>query len=79
MQIQLGFFYRYYFQSNLQFFHRLLKRKNNAHPIDLYGFEIDDEWELCTKELVQEKDPELYDLLTDPQYKLATILPDGAY
>ena len=22
----------------------LLKRKDNAHPIDLYGFEIDDEW-----------------------------------
>ena len=41
--------------------------------------DIDHEWELCTKELVQEKDPGLYDLLTDPQYKLATILPDGAY
>ena len=22
----------------------MLKRKNNTHPIDLYGFEIDDEW-----------------------------------
>ena len=22
----------------------LLKRKNNSYPIDLYGFEIDDEW-----------------------------------
>ena len=41
--------------------------------------EIYPEWELCTKELVQEKDQELYDLLTDPQYKLATILPDGTY
>ncbi len=40
---------------------------------------IDDEWELCTKELVQEKDPEIYALLTNPQYKLATILPDGTY
>tara|TARA_Y100000310_G_C20252911_1_gene609952 strand:- start:4 stop:660 length:657 start_codon:yes stop_codon:yes gene_type:complete len=41
--------------------------------------DIDHEWKLCTKELVQEKDPELYNLLTDPQYKLATILPDGTY
>ena len=41
--------------------------------------DINNEWELCTKGLVQEKDPELYSLLTDPQYKLATILPDGAY
>ena len=22
----------------------MLKRKNNDHPIDLYGFEINDEW-----------------------------------
>ena len=31
------------------------------------------------KKLVQEKDPELYGILTDPQYKIATILPDGTY
>ena len=40
---------------------------------------INGEWELCTKELVDEGDHELYHLLTDPQYKLATILPDGTY
>ena len=25
----------------------LLKRKNNSHPIDLFGFEINDEWVGC--------------------------------
>jgi len=37
------------------------------------------EWKLCTKEKVMSQDPEIYALLTDPQYSLPTILPDGAY
>ena len=41
--------------------------------------EISREWELHTKELVMEKDPGIYALLTDPQYKLPTVLPDGNY
>ena len=41
--------------------------------------EINHEWELCTKEKVQEKDSGIYNLLTDPQYKFATIIPDGSY
>ncbi len=41
--------------------------------------DIDHEWELCTKEKVQEKDSGIYNLLTDPQYKFATIIPDGSY
>ena len=41
--------------------------------------EIKDEWELCTKELVKEKDPKIFALLTDPKYKFPTILPDGKY
>ena len=43
------------------------------------GGEISREWELHTKELVMEKDPDIYALLTDPQYKLPTVLPDGNY
>ena len=31
------------------------------------------------KEKVQEKDPEIYSILTNPEYKFATILPIGDY
>jgi hypothetical protein len=41
--------------------------------------EIGHEWKLHTKELVEEKDIDVYTLLTDPQYKLPTVLPDGTY
>ena len=37
------------------------------------------EWMLNTAEKVMEIDPDIYNLLTDPQYKLPTILPDGNY
>lgn len=41
--------------------------------------EIGNEWELHTRALVEEKDPVAYELLTDPQYKFPTRLPDGTY
>ncbi|MFL2521749.1 MAG: hypothetical protein ACJ0QU_05210 [Halobacteriales archaeon] len=41
--------------------------------------EIEHEWKLHTKELVQERDPGLYNLLTDPQWGLPAELPDGSY
>jgi len=41
--------------------------------------EIGHEWKLNTKEKVMETDPDIYNLLTDPQYKLPIILPDGNY
>lgn len=41
--------------------------------------EIDDEWRLNTAAKVKAKDPTLYKLLTDPVYKLPTVLPDGDY
>jgi len=37
------------------------------------------EWELNTAELVRTRDPDVYALLTDPQYKLPTRAPDGNY
>jgi hypothetical protein len=37
------------------------------------------EWELCSRELVQNGDPAVYGLLTDPGYSLPTVLPDGSY
>ena len=41
--------------------------------------EIAHEWELCTIEKLREKDPEIVALLTDPQWKLPTELPNGTY
>lgn len=40
---------------------------------------IKQEWQLNTKDLVQEKDSLVYTLLTDAQYKIPTILPNGNY
>jgi hypothetical protein len=37
------------------------------------------EWELNTRNLVKSGDPDVYALLTDPQYKLPTQAPDGDY
>ncbi len=41
--------------------------------------EISDEWNLNTSSLVESTDPTVYRLLTDSQYKLPTVLPDGTY
>lgn len=41
--------------------------------------EIGHEWKLNTHDLVQSTDPAIYQLLTDPQYNLPTVLPDGRY
>jgi len=41
--------------------------------------QISIEWKPCTPELVESMDPAVYALLTDPQYNLPTVLPDGSY
>jgi len=41
--------------------------------------EISQEWDLNTNALVQSSDTAVYSLLTDPQYKFPTVLPDGTY
>ncbi len=41
--------------------------------------EIQQEWKLNTSAKVQETDAAVYQLLTDPQYKFPTVLPDGTY
>ena len=40
---------------------------------------IKDEWKLPTKEQVRTGDPAVYALLTNPKYKLPTVLPDSEY
>ena len=41
--------------------------------------EIDHEWKLNTFQKVKNNDPKIFDLITNPVYKLPTILPDGTY
>ena len=41
--------------------------------------DISDEWGLCTNKQVKSRDPDIYTLLTDSQYALPTILPNGNY
>lgn len=41
--------------------------------------EIEQEWKLNTKEKVETTDPAVYALLTNPEYKFPTVLPDGSY
>jgi len=41
--------------------------------------EIEEEWKLNTREKVKAVDPAVYAILTNPEYKLPTVLPDGKY
>lgn len=41
--------------------------------------EIQQEWKLNTRTKVQNMDPAVFSLLTDAQYNLPTVLPDGTY
>jgi hypothetical protein len=40
---------------------------------------IDDEWQPCSKELLESMDVLIYALVTDPQYILPQVAPDGQY
>ncbi len=41
--------------------------------------DIGREWRLYNRELVKDRDPKVYELITDPKYKLPSRLPDGKY
>ncbi|PIE50948.1 MAG: hypothetical protein CSA38_00725 [Flavobacteriales bacterium] len=41
--------------------------------------EIQNEWKLNTKTKVQNTDPTIYAIMTNPTYKMPTVLPDGTY
>jgi hypothetical protein len=41
--------------------------------------DIGREWRLYNRELVKKRDPKVYELITDPKYKLPSRLPDGKY
>lgn len=40
---------------------------------------IEHEWKLNTYEKVRDRDPAIFSMLTDPEYKMPTRLPDGKY
>ena len=41
--------------------------------------EIGQEWQLNTREKVKNQDSAVFQLMTDPQYSFASVLPDGMY
>ncbi|MDE0578192.1 MAG: hypothetical protein OSB39_14685 [Opitutales bacterium] len=41
--------------------------------------DIGQEWRLYNRELVKTRDSKVYELITDPKYKLPSRLPDGKY
>ena len=41
--------------------------------------EIDNEWRLNTRQKVEDTDTAIFTLLTNPIYKIPTVLPDGTY
>jgi hypothetical protein len=41
--------------------------------------QINDEWELPTRQLVESQDSIVFELLTNPQWALPTVLPNGSY
>lgn len=41
--------------------------------------EIGHEWEPCTAEKLRSTDPTLLEIITRPEHKLPTVLPDGSY
>ncbi|MBX2877828.1 MAG: hypothetical protein KTR30_37255 [Saprospiraceae bacterium] len=41
--------------------------------------EIEHEWKLNSKEKLRQGDSAIFQLLTDPQYKFPSVLPDGSY
>ena len=41
--------------------------------------QIDEEWRFNTAEKLKNGDPDLFQLLTDRQYRFPTRLPDGKY
>ena len=40
---------------------------------------ISNEWRACTAEAIAERDPAVYTLMTDPEFRMPTVLPDGSY
>ena len=41
--------------------------------------EIDNEWKLNTRQKVEDTDAAIFSILTNPNYKMPTVLPDGSY
>ncbi|WP_299272233.1 hypothetical protein [uncultured Psychroserpens sp.] len=64
---------------NTEYFYWAMTSILGAQATDTRLAEIQQEWDLNTQALVQNTDTEVYGLLTDAQYNLPTVLPDGTY
>lgn len=53
----------------------ILGAQDSAARLD----EIEHEWKLNTRDLVESTDVAIYSLLTNPAYKMPTVIPDGTY
>jgi hypothetical protein len=62
-----------------EYFYWALTALVGAQSVNQRCNDISDEWVLCTNKQVKSRDPDIYTLLTDSQYALPTILPDGNY
>ena len=40
---------------------------------------IGDEWRLNTREALQQADPAAFEIMTRPEYRLPSVIPDGNY
>ncbi len=63
----------------VEYFYWALTTLLGAQDLPQRCAEIRVEWEPCTAEALEMVDPAIYALLTDPQYRLPTRLPDGRY
>ena len=64
---------------NTEYFYWAMTSILGAQATDTRLQEIQQEWDLNTPALVQSTDTAVYGLLTDTQYILPTVLPDGTY
>jgi hypothetical protein len=62
-----------------EYFYWALTTLLGAQSDDERCEDISHEWALCNADQVETRDPEIYGLLTDFQYALPTMLPDGNY
>ncbi len=65
--------------QTIEYLYWALTSMLGAQATDTRLAEIQHEWKLNTREKVQATDTAIFQLLTNPTYKMPTILPDGTY
>jgi hypothetical protein len=65
--------------QTIEYLYWALTSMLGAQATDARLAEINNEWTLNTRQKVQDTDTAIYALLTNPTYKMPTVLPDGTY